>query len=105
MWLITAIILLITSIITLLVDFAVLSVAQFLYIDNPNWEMKSYFKSAKIINKYHYYDNFKLCLSFLPWIASCYFVLPMFYVVPYFTESLATSAKWLIKLYKDGKIV
>jgi len=88
-----------------LIELVRISTVGFLYADNPEDNFGSYFKSAKIINKYHYHNNIALTFSFMPWIALCYFLLPGFYVVPYFSTSLATSAKWLIKLYKDGKIL
>ena len=97
--------LIVLNILYVLTELVRLSTAEFLYIDNPDEDFSYYFKIAKTINKYHYHNNIKLTLSFMPWIALCYFVLPGFYVIPYFATSLATSAKWLIKLYKDGKIL
>lgn len=44
---------------------------------------------------------FKLVISFLGWIALCFFVVPAFYVFPYIMTSMAVSAKWLFALDKD----
>lgn len=43
----------------------------------------------------------KLVISFLGWIALCFFVVPAFYVLPYIMTSMAVSAKWLFALDKD----
>lgn len=43
----------------------------------------------------------KLVISFLGWIALCFFVVPAFYVFPYIMTSMAVSAKWLFALDKD----
>ncbi len=37
----------------------------------------------------------KLIFSFTPWILLCLTVLPMLYVIPYITESLCISVKWI----------
>lgn len=81
------------------------AIVHCLYIDNPNEKISYYFKTAKIINQRHFNNNVKLFISYLPWFLLCYFTLPVLYVAPYYTTGIATSAKWLIKLHKDGKIV
>ncbi len=43
----------------------------------------------------------KLILSFIGWIALCFFVVPAFYVLPYLMTSMAVSAKWLMAI--DGE--
>lgn len=44
---------------------------------------------------------FKLVISFIPWLALSFFILPMFYTYPYINVSFANSARWLIKLGKE----
>lgn len=39
----------------------------------------------------------KLVLSFTPWLLLCIFVLPALYVIPYLTQSICISAKWMTK--------
>ena len=39
----------------------------------------------------------KLIFSFTPWILLCLLILPMLYVIPYMTQSLCVSAKWMTK--------
>ncbi|MGN0488558.1 MAG: hypothetical protein ACI4HO_04785 [Ruminococcus sp.] len=77
---------------------------EFLYIDNENKEAGYYFgKKATKLSIKHHKDYIILVFTFLPWIMLCFFVLPALYVIPYLSESLATSSKWLIKLNKDGQ--
>ncbi len=77
---------------------------EFLYIDKDNMGAEYYFgkKTIKLSVK-HYKDYIILIFTFTLWIMLCFFVLPALYVIPYLTESLATSSKWLIKLNKEGK--
>ena len=39
---------------------------------------------------------FKLYITFIPWLVACFFVLPLLYVVPYFSTSKMSCAKWLM---------
>ena len=77
-------------------------VSEFVFADNHEANV---FNIAKIISKNHLNDYYRLIFTFLLWILSCFFVLPGFYVIPYFTTSLGTTSKWLINLYKEGKTV
>ncbi|MCH5304747.1 MAG: hypothetical protein J1E41_07780, partial [Ruminococcus sp.] len=81
-----------------------LFVTEFLYIENED-DFSQIFSAAKTINKKHSKDLVFLFFTFLAWIASCFFVIPALYVIPYFITSFANSSKWLIRLYKDGKMV
>lgn len=83
---------------------AKLYIAEFLFIENDG-ETENTLPVSKTILKKHGKDAFRLFISFIPWIALCFFVLPAIYVIPYMSTSFATSSKWLIRLYKDGKIV
>lgn len=77
---------------------------EFLYIDKENKGVGYFFgKKAIKLSIKHNKDYIILVFTFLPWIMLCFFVLPALYVIPYLTESLATSSKWLIKLNKDGQ--
>ncbi len=49
----------------------------------------------------HLGATIKLILSFIGWIALCFFVVPAFYVLPYLMASMSTSAKWLFSLDRD----
>ena len=42
-------------------------------------------------------DVAKLIFSFTPWMLLGLLVLPLLYVIPYITQSLCVSAKWLTK--------
>lgn len=41
---------------------------------------------------------FRLVMSFIGWFALCFFVVPLIYVVPYYTVAAATSARWLYEM-------
>lgn len=76
----------------------------FLFVDNPDDKLIYYHSATNKIKSRHYSDILRLFCNFIPWIALCFFVIPGLYVIPYATSSFATSAKWLIKIYKDGKM-
>ena len=48
----------------------------------------------------HFGKLFRLALSFIGWFALCFFVVPVLYVLPYFSVAAANSARWLLKM--DG---
>lgn len=64
---------------------------------NAAWYIKNSFQ----LSKGHNIDIIKLILSFIFWLLSCFFIFPIFYVIPYMGVSLGTSAKWLILLKKE----
>ncbi len=43
----------------------------------------------------------KMIPAFIGWAALCFFVVPAFYVLPYFMMSMTVSAKWLFALGKE----
>ncbi len=53
------------------------------------------------VSKGHIRDIAKLLFSFIFWILLCFFVLPVFYVLPYAGVSMGNSAKCLMAL-KEG---
>lgn len=58
----------------------------FLFEENNGQKLNSYFKqSAYIVNKTGFYQKIiKFSLSFIPWFLLCFFVIPVFYVIPYY---------------------
>ena len=58
---------------------------------------KQAFEYSKHIIKGRTGSMRKLVLSFIPWLLLCIFVLPALYVIPYLTQSLCISAKWMTK--------
>jgi hypothetical protein len=77
---------------------------EFLYIDDDSKNIGYFFsKSVERLAFKHLKDYIILVFSFIPWFALSLLVLPVLYTIPYFTQSLATSSKWLIKLNKDGQ--
>ena len=65
--------------------------------DNPQFSAKQVFRYNKKIMKDNTNSAAKLLLSFIPWFLLCFLALPMLYVIPYLTQSLCVSAKWLTK--------
>ncbi len=54
----------------------------------------------------HLGSAIKLTLSFVGWILLCFFIVPSFYVLPYFMVSMVSSTKWLIMLERSrGKMI
>lgn len=65
--------------------------------DNDAFSPKQVFDYTKYIMQHKRGSVAKLILSFIPWMLLCLTVLPMLYVIPYMTQSLCISAKWLTK--------
>ena len=76
--------------------------SYYIFAEDENQGALSCISKAIRLSKGHTIDITKLLLSFL-WIALCFFILPVFYVIPYFTVSLGNSAKWLILLKEEAK--
>lgn len=65
--------------------------------DMDNLTPKQAFEHSKYITRGRSGSMGKLVLSFTPWLLLCLLVLPALYVIPYLTQSLCISAKWLTK--------
>lgn len=65
--------------------------------DNPHFTPKEVFSYNKYIMKNRTGSAAKLVFSFVPWMLLCLLVLPMLYVIPYMTQSMCVSAKWMTK--------
>lgn len=79
--------------------------SEFIFVDNENARISDISRATKVIFNHHKIDIILLNYSFIPWIALSFFVIPLLYVIPYMATTVATSAKWLLKLYKEGKLV
>lgn len=53
-------------------------------------------KTARQSMRHHRISVLLLLLSFVPWLLLCFFVLPVLFVLPYGSASLATCAKWIL---------
>lgn len=73
--------------------FTVLTVST----DNPEFTTKQIFAYNKQIMRHRTGNAAKLIFSFTPWLLLCLLILPMLYVIPYMSQSLCISAKWLTK--------
>ena len=65
--------------------------------DNPQFTPKQIFAYNKYIMQDKTTNAAKLIFSFTPWMLLCLLVLPMLYVIPYMTQSLCVSRKWMTK--------
>lgn len=61
-----------------------------------------YFSTSKAIMNGQCMNVVKLFLSFTPWILLCITVLPIFYVLPYMTQAICLSCKWISELSRNG---
>lgn len=88
------------AIIFLLIFFLFIHYALFLYADNCEGNIIYYYSKGIAIALRHFGSTVKLFFHFIGWILLCFFVVPAFYVIPYYAVSFAVSAKWLISLEK-----
>ncbi len=91
----------VADIILFLVLYAKLVFANYILADNSYNNAFFYISESFSLSKGHTISTIKLLLSFTLWFALCFFILPIFYVVPYTKVSMGTSAKWLIKMRKE----
>lgn len=75
--------------------------APFLFIENENMPTSFYITHSLAMSKKNFKNIFKLVLSFIPWLALCFFIFPIIYVGPYLAISVSTSVKWIIILEKE----
>ena len=64
-------------------------------VDIETLDAKQAFMYSKYIMKNKTTSAAKLIFSFTPWMLLCLLVLPMLYVIPYMTQALCISAKWM----------
>ena len=71
--------------------------AQYLYVtsDEESRQAKDFIMLSVAIMKGNKKKYLLLLLSFLPWLALTFFILPGLYTVPYMAVSFANSAKWI----------
>lgn len=68
-------------------------------IDTEPSSNKEIFQTNRRIMKGRTISGARLLISFIPWLLLCLLVLPMLYVIPYLTQSLCISAKWIKEAY------
>ena len=66
-------------------------------VDNETLSVKQIFQCTSTIMKNNTGSAAKLIFSFIPWLLLCLLVLPALYVIPYMTQSLCISAKWMTR--------
>ncbi len=76
--------------------------SNFILAEDDSKKVFWYIKESFNLSKGHNIDIIKLLLSFIFWILACFFIFPIFYVIPYLGVSLGNSAKWLIQLKKGA---
>lgn len=72
-----------------------------LFIEYPDMPANKYFSYSKRIMHNNTKKIRDLIFSFIPWLLLCLTILPLIYVVPYITQSLCISSKWINNLYKE----
>lgn len=70
--------------------------SSYLLISREEMSVKDCFKVSFKGMVGHRISVLKLYITFLPWILSCFFVLPILYVIPYFQTAKFICAKWLL---------
>ena len=98
----TCCILLILSTFALVVYSTRYYVAIKLFCDDESQPISRCFVGSKIIMYGHTGDVLKLGFSFIFWILLCILVMPILYVLPYFTQAMCISGKWITQLTRNG---
>ncbi len=78
-------------------------VSVLLLIENEDANLSYYFKTSSAIMRTHEKDVMRLFLSFTWWILLCITVLPALYVIPYMTQAMCISGKWITQLSRNGQ--
>ena len=78
-------------------------VSVLLLCENEFESTAYYFKTSKQIMQHHEKDVVKLFWSFIGWILLSITGLPALYTIPYFTQSMCLSGKWLLELSRNGQ--
>lgn len=87
-----------------LIVFLFMHYPLFLYADDCSGSIVFYYSKGIYIAVKHFKSTLKLFFRFIGWILLCFFVVPAFYVLPYYAVSFAVSAKWLISLEKGRNL-
>lgn len=66
-----------------------------LYSTNEQMDNRELLRASRAIMKEQKQSAAQLIFSFTPWFLLCLLILPMLYVIPYFTQSLCIGAKWM----------
>lgn len=74
-----------------------------LFCENQSKSIRSYFYESVYLMKYNKAKVLKLLGSFVWWILLCFTVLPILYVLPYFTQSMCISGKYILELSRNGR--
>lgn len=69
---------------------------SYIVISREDMEIKECINISFSSMKGHRTSVLKLYITFIPWLIACFFVLPLLYVVPYFSTSKMSCAKWLM---------
>ncbi|MBQ8057595.1 MAG: DUF975 family protein [Ruminococcus sp.] len=78
-------------------------VSILLLCENECEKTSYYFTTSKEIMRHHEKDVVKLILSFFWWILSSITGLPALYVIPYISQAMCLSGKWLTQLSRNGQ--
>lgn len=70
--------------------------APYLLVEDNTRRVGAIVRDSVRFSKTYRWDIVKFVLSFIPWFISCYFILPMLYVWPYFFSSSAVLARHII---------
>ncbi len=72
-------------------------------VDGGELDVKRAAEHSRYVMKDKTGSAAKLIFSFTPWLLLCMLVLPMLYVIPYMTQSLCISAKWMTQaMFKES---
>ncbi|MBQ7133272.1 MAG: DUF975 family protein [Ruminococcus sp.] len=77
-------------------------VSFYLLCEDEDKPVSYYFTVSKIVMRNREKDVVKLSNTFSGWIVLCITVLPLLYVLPYYTQAMCISAKWITQISRNG---
>lgn len=100
----SGLVLLVLGIIFLLILSTKYLLALFLYVESPDVKISAAICASRHYTRGHRLELFAFFVSFLPWYLLCIILVPLLYVVPYLSCSMALYSRYLIQLGRNREM-
>lgn len=68
-------------------------IAEYIFSSDPRLDALTAIRQSKNLLDGHILELVRFKLSFIPWLLSCFLIIPAFYFIPYYKESCSMVAK------------